>query len=183
VARANPGHPSLLILDDPLQCFNGILLLPDLLLETIEMFEDQSHVNAHLVDLLSMTIHPAGNMIDLLLVILEGLLLGNDVSPEVRLQSVALVEQSIRGSITRKGCSYLLFQLKVFGQHSHLDSSRMTHGLRRLVQAIIGLLPIEDPGLEKIVQDRIVQLLLVQSQQVVMASDHVSPEAIIHVEI
>jgi len=90
MARANSGHPSLLVLDDPLQCFNGVLLFPDLLLKTIETLQDQSHVDAHLVDILAVTIDPTSNMVDLPLVIFERLLLLNDVGSEVRLQSIAL---------------------------------------------------------------------------------------------
>jgi len=90
MTRANPSHPRLLVVDDPLQRVNGVLLLPDLLLEAIKTFWDQPHVNAHLVDLLSVMVHPTSNMVDLLLVVLEGFLLGNNVGSEVSLQSIAL---------------------------------------------------------------------------------------------
>jgi len=75
----------LLIIDDPLQHFNRVLLLPDLLLESIETLQDKPHVDAHLVNLLSMAIHPTSDMVHLLLVVLKGLLLGDNVSPEVSL--------------------------------------------------------------------------------------------------
>jgi len=90
MARSNPSHPRLLVFNDSLQRVYGVLLLPDLLLEAIKTFKDQSHVNAHFVDLLPMTIHSTRNVINLLLVVLEGLLLGNDVGPEVRFQSITL---------------------------------------------------------------------------------------------
>ena len=79
MTRANPCHPRLLVLNDPLQRLDGVLLFPDLLLKMIQMFQDQLHVDAHLVDVLSVTIYPTGNMVNLLLVVLERLLLGNDV--------------------------------------------------------------------------------------------------------
>jgi len=90
ITRTQPRHPSLLVFDDPLQRFDGVLLFPDLLLKMIEMFQDQSHVDAHLVDILTMTVYPTRNMVNLLLVILEGVLLGNDVGSELSLQSIAL---------------------------------------------------------------------------------------------
>jgi len=89
-ARTQPRHPSLLVLDDPLQCLDGILLLPDLLLQTIETLQDQSHVDTHLVDVLTVTVYPTRDMVDLLLVILESLLLGNDVGTKFGLQPIAL---------------------------------------------------------------------------------------------
>jgi hypothetical protein len=183
ITRAQPRHPSLLILDNPLQRLDGILLFPDLLLQTIKTLEDQPHVDAHLVDVLAMTVHSTRHMVDLFLVVLERLLLGNDIGAEVRLQSIALTGRSIRGSTARKGRPHLYLQLKVFRQHSHLDGGRVADCLRRLVQTFIGLLPVKNPSLEKIVENGIVQLLLVQSQQVVMASDHIGPETIIRMEI
>ena len=80
----------LLVLDDPLQRLDGVLLLPDLLLQTIETFQNQSHVDAHLVDVLTVTVYPTRDMIDLLLVILECLLLGNDIGTKLSLQPIAL---------------------------------------------------------------------------------------------
>jgi len=79
-----------LIFYDSLQRFDGVLLLPDLLLKTVETFQNQSHVDAHFVDVLTMTVYPTRNMVNLLLVILEGILLGNDVGMKLSLQSIAL---------------------------------------------------------------------------------------------
>jgi len=93
VARANPGHPRLLIFDNPFQGINGVLLFPDLLLETVETLQDQSHVDAHLVDLLSMTVHPTGDVVNFLLVVPEGLFLGKDIGLELRFQSIALLHR------------------------------------------------------------------------------------------
>ena len=90
MAQANPGHPYLLILDDPLQRLDGVLLLPYLLLKTVKTLQDQSHVDAHLVDVLTMTVYPTRNMVDLLLVILERLLFGNNVGTKLSLQPIAL---------------------------------------------------------------------------------------------
>jgi len=89
-ARAQPRHPSLLVLDDPFQGLDGVLLFPDLLLKTVKTLQDQSHVDAHLVDVLTMTVYPTRNMVDLLLVILERLLLGNNVGTKLSLQPIAL---------------------------------------------------------------------------------------------
>jgi len=90
MARANSGHPRLLVLDDPLQRFDSVLLLPDLLLEMIETLQDQSHINTHLVDILAMTVDPISNMVHLPLVVLKRLLLLDNVSPEIRFQSIVL---------------------------------------------------------------------------------------------
>jgi len=90
MARANPGHPRLLVLNDPFQGLDGVLLFPDLLLKTIETFQDQTHVDAHLIDILSMTVHSTSDMVNLFLVVLEGLLLGNNIGPEVSLQTITL---------------------------------------------------------------------------------------------
>ena len=71
----------------------------------------------------------------------------------------------------------------MFSQHPHLNRGRVADNLCRLVKPFVGLFPVQDPSLEKIVQNGIVQRLLIQCQQVVMTPDHVSPKAIIHVEI
>jgi len=90
MARADSSHPRLLVLDDPLQRVNGVLLLPDLLLESVKTFEDHPHVDTDLVDILAVTIDMPGGVLNLLFVIIKGLLLCNDVGPEVCLQPIAL---------------------------------------------------------------------------------------------
>jgi len=56
----------------------------------VETFQNQPHVDAHLVDILTVTVYPTRNMVDLLFVILEGVLLGNNVGSELSLQPIAL---------------------------------------------------------------------------------------------
>jgi len=113
VARTDPGYPRLLVLNDPLQRVYSLLLFQGLLLKLVQALQDQSHVNAHLVDVNSMTVNPLGNMIDLLLVVLEDLLFGNYVGSEIRLQSITLKASSIRGSTARKDGAYLSLKSKV----------------------------------------------------------------------
>jgi len=90
MTRVQPCHPHLLILDDPLQCGDGVLLLPDLALEFLQMVEDETHIDTHFVDILAVTIDMSRDVFDFLFVIIEGLLLGNDIGPEVRFQSITL---------------------------------------------------------------------------------------------
>jgi len=100
MTNARPGYPILLVLYDPLQCGDSVLLFEDLLLELVQMFQDQPHINNHLVDVLSMTIDSSSDKfkVNLSLVISEHLLLLNDVSPDICFQSIALKEQSVHGS-------------------------------------------------------------------------------------
>jgi len=79
-----------LVLDNPLQHLYGLLLFQGFLLKLVQAFQDHSHVDAHLVDVNSMAVNPLGNVINLLLVVLEDLLFGNNIGPEVRFQSIAL---------------------------------------------------------------------------------------------
>ena len=57
----------------------------------------------------------------------------------------------------------LVLKLQVFHQYMHMDSSRVADRLCQLVKLIIGLLPIIDPGLEKVQQDTIVHLFIVRA--------------------
>ena len=90
MARVDPSHPRLLVLDDPFQRVNGLLLVEDLLLELIQTLQDHPHVDADLINILAMTIDTPSGVFDLPLVIRESLVLGNDIGPELRFQSIAL---------------------------------------------------------------------------------------------
>jgi len=130
-----------------------------------------------------MTIDLSSDEVNLSLVICECLLFLNDIGPNISLQSIVLKEQSVCGSKARKGHSCLNLQLKIFSQHPHMDCGRVADSLRCLVQLLIGFLPVQDSSLEKIIQDRIVQHLLVQGQKIVMGPDHIGPKMIIDIEI
>ena len=90
MAGVKPSHPRLLILNDPLQRINGVLLFPDLLLQPVETFQDQPHVDTHLIDVLPVTVDSTSNMVYLPLVVLKSLLFLDDVSPEICFQAIAL---------------------------------------------------------------------------------------------
>jgi len=90
MTRADSHHPSLLVLNDPLQRVNGVLLFPNLLLEQVKTFQDQPHVDTDLVDVLVVTIDTPRGMLNLPLVIVEGFLFRNDIGPEISLQPIAL---------------------------------------------------------------------------------------------
>jgi len=80
----------LLIFDYSLQGINRLLLAQDLLLELIQTLQDHPHVDADLVDILSMMVNMPSGVFDLLFVIRERLLFGNNIGPELHLQSIAL---------------------------------------------------------------------------------------------
>jgi len=90
VAQADPSHPCLLILNDPLQHVDSLLLAQDLLLELIQTSQDHPHVDANLINVLPMTINTPRGVFDLLLVIIKRFLFGNNVGPKLRLQSIVL---------------------------------------------------------------------------------------------
>jgi len=79
-----------LILDDPLQRVNHLLLAQDLLLELIQTLQDHPHVDADLIDVLSMTINTPHGVFNLSLMIFKRLLFGNDIGPELCLQPITL---------------------------------------------------------------------------------------------
>jgi len=90
MTRVNSSHPRLLVLNDPFQRINGVLLFPDLLLEPVKTLQDHLHVNTDLVDVLAVMIDTPRGVLDLPFLIVKSLLLGNDISPEIRLQPIAL---------------------------------------------------------------------------------------------
>jgi len=90
MARANSSHPCLLIFDNPFQHIDGVLLFPDLLFEPVKTFQHQPHVDTDLIDILVMMIDTPCGVLNLSLVIVKHFLLHNDISPEVRLQPIAL---------------------------------------------------------------------------------------------
>jgi len=90
MTRTDSCHPSLLVLNDPFQRIDSVLLLPDFLLKPVKMFQDQPHINTDLVDVFTVTIDAPRGVLDLPFVIVESLLLHNDVGPEISLQSIAL---------------------------------------------------------------------------------------------
>ena len=108
------------------------------------------HVDAHFVDIGSMTVDPLSHMVNLLLVVLEDFLFGNDVGLEVRLQPIALKASSIRGSTARKDGAYLSLKSEVLRKHPHVHRGRVTHGLSCLVQSFVWSLPVQDPHLQQV---------------------------------
>ena len=113
MARTDPGYPHLLVLDDPLQRVNSLLLLQSPLLKLVQPLQNHSHVNTHFVDIGLMMVNPLGHMVDLLLVVLERLLLSNDIGSEVRLQSIALKAPSVCGKIAQKDGANLCLKSEV----------------------------------------------------------------------
>ena len=91
MARANPGHPRLLVLDDPSNDSMVSFCSQTFFSRWLRRFK----TNTHLVDVLTMMVDPTSDMVDLPLVILECLLLLDDVDPEIRFQLIALKEQSV----------------------------------------------------------------------------------------
>ena len=90
MTRTNPGHPRLLVLDDPFQSINGLLLIENLLLEFVKTLQDHPHVDTDLVDILAMAIDAPRGVFDLPLVILEGLFFCNDIGSKIRFQLITL---------------------------------------------------------------------------------------------
>jgi len=88
--NAQPGYPILLILHNPLQRINSLLLAQDLLLKLIQTLQDHPHVNTDLIDVLSMMVNTPSGVFDLSFVICKRLLFGNDIGPELRFQLIAL---------------------------------------------------------------------------------------------
>ena len=142
MARVNPGHPRLLVFNNPFQCVNGVLLLPNLLLESVKTFQDHSHVDTNLIDILVMTIDAPCGVLNLPLVIGKRLLFRNDISLEVRFQPIALKKQSVHGSKARKGRSCLGLQIEVLGKHPHVYRGQVTHSLCRLVETFVWCTPV-----------------------------------------
>ena len=77
----------------------------------------------------------------------------------------------------------LVFELHVLCQHMHVDGCRMSNCLCRLVEPIIGFLPIVDPGLQKVQQDTIIHLLMIHQFQVITGSDHIGPKVIVSLKL
>jgi len=88
--NAQPGYPILLILHNPLQRVNSLLLAQDLLLELIQTLQDHPHVDTDLIDVFTMMINAPSGVFDLSLVISKRLLFSNNIGPELRLQSITL---------------------------------------------------------------------------------------------
>ena len=121
-------------------------------------------------------------MINLFLVVLEDLLFGNDIGPEVRFQSIALIYRQFVTRLHESGTD-LGLQVEMFRQHPHTQRGRVTHGLSRLVQPFAWRLPVQDPHLQKIKQNLIVHDISVEHQEILVRSDHVRPKEIIVVKV
>jgi len=59
----------------------------------------------------------------------------------------------------------------------------MTHRRCRLVESIVGSLPIEDPHLHQVEQHIVGHHLPIQGQEILMGADHVGPKEIIVMKI
>ena len=68
-------------------------------------------------------------------------------------------------------------------QHPHLHRRRMTHRRSCLVQSIVRSLPVNDPHLQKVIQDFVGHHVVIQHQQILVGSDHVHPKEIIMVKV